>query len=77
MLEGESLEPARFPTETILEEDSLDDEVFFDNKSHGTSALDLRAGAPIMGGGDMVASAGFSPTTPLIIPSPVAEDLAA
>lgn len=51
--------------EPILEEDSLDDEVFFDNKSHGTSALDLR----VPGDSDMVASAGLSPASPLIVPS--------
>lgn len=61
--EGDFLDSARLQAATIQEEeDSLDDEVFFDNKSHGTSALDLRGG---QSAGD-VASAGV--TLPLILP---------
>ncbi|XP_067939375.1 inactive rhomboid protein 1-like [Watersipora subatra] len=64
--EGDYLETARLKADTIVEEDSLDDEVFFDNKSHATSALDLRAGG-------LVASAGLSSAAPLVIPTETAE----
>lgn len=61
-VQSRSLPPASIPDlpeaveiDTIQEEDSLDDEVFFDNKSHGTSALDLRVNVNLAGG-DLVAA---------------------
>lgn len=67
LADGEVL--GTYVADTIVEEeDSLDDEVFFDNKSHATSALDLRGHLDYaenlresMGGGGDLGSAGLAP----------------
>ena len=44
-------------------------QVFFDNKSHGTSALDLRANTPI----EISAAGALATTIPLITPINIAD----